>query len=348
MYLQPSPCCNTAISPGHAVPARSAGLGHPHRCLERCRQPDRQLDDLHARQRPGRVHPHRDGVAGNFSGTVSAVSSGTGFGANASAAVRINSTGQTIDDTVTVGGVAIPVVFKPGEEGSPTAPFLAVVGSGSLALGTPPFVEVEGSVSFATTGPTSPTSPITVFVGQGPAFNDDGTANATARGAYLVVSSYQATSDGSGHHAFTASGNLSLVGIPGVNLSATGITVSFNDYPTGAGNTFFGVAPGTRSLSGTMTLSLPNGVSFTGSMGLSYSAGTLTITLGSDAIPTGSTPVTFTLGDTPAGGSAPLTGSISSGTITAAAGDITATNLTAGRAAQRPRVQLDAERLGLV
>ena len=108
-----------------------------------------------------------------------------------------NSTPSAIDDTVVVNGVSIPVVFDSTQCEKPSSgtssctaangsPYIAVSGSGSISLGNS--IEIEGSVSAGTGSPVTLTN-VTVFVGQGPAFQGSGTPptiNPTAIGLLLT------------------------------------------------------------------------------------------------------------------------------------------------------------------
>ena len=202
-------------------------------------------------------------------------------------------------------------------------------------IGSPPFIEVENlTFGTGTSGSASDTSkPLTVFVGQGPYHNDDGTVNGTARGVVVTISSGFSAYHSGSTYAFNGSGSVALVGFSGLTFGASNVTVKYND--TGAPNAGLDAA-NIASVEGTVTLTLPSGVSFTGPMSFSYSTttGQLTISLGGSALGDTTTPDcttnpthcdTFTLGDAPAGGTAPLTVSIASGTIVAGGGTVKTT-----------------------
>ncbi len=70
------------------------------------------------------------GVAGSFSGKADLAAGG--FGLNASVAVRLNSTTQTFDETIEVGGVRLDIKFgAQRDRDTPGKPFVAFSGSGS-------------------------------------------------------------------------------------------------------------------------------------------------------------------------------------------------------------------------
>src|SRR6202000_223236 len=143
-------------------------------------------------------------------------------------------------------------------------PYILIAGSASVTLGNPPFVEIEGSFTADGSSHSISLGNLFVFLGQGPACTAGTTPNPTAKGIYINVTSYTAAS---GNSSFSASGNINLVGFPGLTLSGTGISMS---WATGATSVSF---------SGDMTLGLP-GVSLTGAMGFSFANGTFTVQLG--------------------------------------------------------------------
>ena len=252
------------------------------------------------------------GVAGVFSGSVGAGSANGNVGA--SATVRFNGTTGTVNDTITVGGATIPVIFASTEEATDaTHPWVAIAGSASVTLGNPPFVEIEGSFT-AGTGSNAHVSPSTIFVfmGQGPAFESDGTTpNPTAKGVYLNLASYSSTASSGTETAFSATGSITLAGFSGLTLSGSGISMSWTSGATSV------------SFSGDMTLILP-GISLTGAMGFSYSGGVFTIELGTAVTGGDGTPVTFDLGAQAADGSYPVQATIASGALSLSAAGIVA------------------------
>ncbi|MEX1357669.1 MAG: hypothetical protein WD981_03500, partial [Gaiellaceae bacterium] len=223
------------------------------------------------------------GVAGAFSGRVSAA--GTGFGLGISIAVRINNTESALEETLVVGGVTIPVRFSETEVRTMSGPFVHFSGSGVIRLGD--FVEIRGSVSFGA-GEVSGED-VTVFLGQGPAFLEDGSINPTARGVYITDASFRAI-EVSGMRAFSAVGDIAIVGIPGVTLSGDTVRVKFNQTATSQFTGDFQVAAGVQSFSGNVTLAVA-GVQLTGGFAFAKNPDTsFTLTL---------TSVTLNLGDGP-------------------------------------------------
>ena len=161
------------------------------------------------------------GVAGTFSGTIAAAAGG--FDANVSVAVRINQTTSPVDETMEIGGRTINVRFSPTEIATTAGgPFLQFSGSGTIKLGD--FVEIRGTFSFGASEVHA--HDVTVFLGQGPAFLEDGSINPDARGVYITDAEFYAIETGGGR-AFSAVGTVQVVGIPGVTLSGT-VRVKFN------------------------------------------------------------------------------------------------------------------------
>ena len=275
------------------------------------------------------------GAAGTFSGTISATTGS--FNANATASVSFNSTPSAINDTVVVNGISIPVAFdstqcESSQTGSSctatTSPYIAVSGSGSISLGN--FIEVEGTFGAGTGSPANISS-VTVFVGQGPAFTDSkGTLNPTARGVLLSGVSGQAESSGSGYAVY-GTGTASLVGISGVTLSGT-VTLKTNN--TGgavslaltSGGAAVSIPTGTFDVTVTNATLAVDGVTLTGSFGVSYDGTNLTVTVNNLTLGLG--PGTTTSGTT----TYPVSVSMTSGQLTFGSagiyGEITGASVT--------------------
>ena len=282
---------NTTLYPGTAVPVTRIGFSGVTASLTPSSGSDSGTgaSPLSLTNGQGAFILTSEGVAGTFSGTVSA-NVGSAFNANATASVSFNSTPSAINDTVVVGGVSIPVVFdstqcESSATGSQctakTTPYINVSGSGSISLGN--FIEVEGTFS-AGTGSPATIANVTVFVGQGPAFTDSkGTLNPTARGVLLSGVSGQAESSGSGYAVY-GTGTVSLVGIGGVTLSGT-VTLETNN--TGgpvslaltSGGTPVSIPTGTFDVTVANATLAVDGVTLTGSFGVSYDGTNLTVTV---------------------------------------------------------------------
>ena len=182
------------------------------------------------------------GLAGSFSGTVDG--SFPGFDANVSIAVRINQTTSPVDETMELGGKTINVHFSATEVATAAGAFLQFSGSGVIKLGD--FVEIKGSFTFG--GGEQTVTDLTVFLGQGPAFLEDGSINPDARGVLLTNATLMAA-DVAGKKAFSAVGEIKIVGFPDIDVSGT-VRVKFNE--TGAvqfAGTDFEVADGVQSRS---------------------------------------------------------------------------------------------------
>src|SRR5690606_28505827 len=110
-----------------------------------------------------------------------------------------------------VGGVTIPIVFVTGEVHDGTDPFVAFSASGAIKLGD--FIEIRGTFS-SDPGETT-FSDVVVFVGQGPAFDDTGELNSTARGIAITGANGRIYRDGGDIKAFSATGTVQILGVPG-------------------------------------------------------------------------------------------------------------------------------------
>ena len=327
---------NTTLYPGSAVPVTRIGFSGVTASLTPSSGSDSGTgaSPLSLTNGQGAFILTSAGVAGTFSGTVSA-NVGTTFNANATASVSFNSTPSAIDETVVVGGVSIPVVFdatqcESSATGSQctakTTPYINVSGSGSISLGN--FIEAEGTFS-AGTGSPATISNVTVFVGQGPAFTDSqGTLNPTARGVLLSGVSGQAEKSGTGYAVY-GTGTARLVGISGVTLSGT-VTLETNNTggPVSLTNNGTTVNPTNNTFDVTVTDAIlaVDGVTLTGSFGVSYDGTNLTVTVTNLSLGFG--PGTTTNGTT----TYPVSVSMTSGTLTFGSagvyGEITGASIT--------------------
>src|SRR5205814_1652835 len=85
--------------------------------------------------------PGSGGIAGVLSAHVAV--SGGGASANLSVGLRLNKSKLPVNETLTLGGQTFAIQFPTG------ADVFAISGSGNLAIGDPPFVTIEGNVSFS-------------------------------------------------------------------------------------------------------------------------------------------------------------------------------------------------------
>ncbi|HEX4525985.1 MAG TPA: VCBS repeat-containing protein, partial [Gaiellaceae bacterium] len=194
-----------------------------------------------------------DGIAGNFSGQVDANIGG--FNAGVSVSARINTTGKAVDETIVIGGTPLDIKFSAAE--SATNPFVEVSGSGSIRIGN--FIELEGSF---TASQTSFNATANVFIGQGPSHLSNGSINPSARGLYLTGATVEFI-QASGKYIVWASGNISLIGIPGVTLSGA-VTVQFNNSGAAGSSGTHTVAKDARSVEGSDIAISLGGVDFGG------------------------------------------------------------------------------------
>src|SRR5262249_57145470 len=106
-----------------------------------------------------------DGIAGFLSGAAQ-VSTG-GFEAGASIGLKFNRTGAPVHETVTLGGRDFAIDFATGNA------VYQFFGSGSINIAN--FVTIEGS--FSISNGQLGAEHANIFLGQGPAFRDDGSIN---------------------------------------------------------------------------------------------------------------------------------------------------------------------------
>jgi hypothetical protein len=263
------------------------------------------------------------GVAGNFSGTVDG--NFPGFTANLSLGVRFNSTKLAWDETISVGGIDIPVKFGANETfGHPTAgkPFVEISGKGVITLG--PFT-IAGSFTLGAADGATFTD-LTIFLGQGPAFLDDldpahpddpPRINPTAQGVYITGTSLKVWKSADGTKmAITAKGSIHLAGISGITLDGDAL-VHYNEdssaHFTDPGDDVYGgpVAASEISFHGRVTLAF-SGVELTGPIAFekSATAGAFKFTLGNGA----ADPLVLNLGEE-VDGKFPVSAKIASATI---------------------------------
>ena len=171
-----------------------------------------------------------DGMAGYISGT--AAFDGTGFKAGGNVAIRVNTTGDAINDTVTLNGQTLTITFG-SQEGH-----VFSVSIDGLNVDIAGIATLEGNVnlqSFTTSaadnslsGTAFAGSGMTVFVGNGPALLADGSPNPLAQG--LLISGATVGLFKSGNDlAFVATGTVQLVGVPGATLGGQ-VSVRVNTF----------------------------------------------------------------------------------------------------------------------
>src|SRR5262249_31373501 len=140
--------------------------------------------------------------------------------------LRINTTPHAVDQTINVGGQQVVIRFGANEvKPAGGSPFFSLSGA-SLDLTIGNFVTIQGSFSFSNTtitvNGTSTQVPsfagdgISLFVGQGPLKNADGTTNPNAVGVLLSNAQIGLLNFGSGKFALFASGSIAFVGLDGL------------------------------------------------------------------------------------------------------------------------------------
>ena len=162
-----------------------------------------------------------DGVTGVISGTVGVAAGG--FQAGGTIGVRLNTGTSPVDQTITLGGKTIHVLFGDTEvKDSSGKAFFQVFGSG-LTLNIGDFVSIEGNVAFSSDGSFAATG-VTIFLGQGPAKLGNGDINPLAVGVLLTdarIGLIKVTTGGVDTYALDAVGTVSLIGLSGVTITGT-------------------------------------------------------------------------------------------------------------------------------
>ena len=169
------------------------------------------------------------GIAGVVSGRID-VSVGSGTSASGGATLRINQSGEFVDETIEIGGESIPVLFNdPDGDGDPNE-FSVQLADVNIVLFD--FVYVyDADISGPGDGTTVITG-ATLFIGEGPYRLDNGTpsdpaddtVNPVARG--VVVTGVGFTYDRNAG-TFHAEGVVSVIGFPGVVFTG-GVVVDVN------------------------------------------------------------------------------------------------------------------------
>ena len=156
------------------------------------------------------------GLAGFANGTVGA--SAGGFTAGGTIGLRMNKTGQPVNETIDLNGQSLVIQFADGTDA------FQFFGSGSINVAN--FVEIDGSFSIANNqlGATG----ANIFLGQGPGVLSDGSINPAARGVLLSNASFGLINPAAGQYALTATGTVQVLGIPGIAISGTA-TISVNN-----------------------------------------------------------------------------------------------------------------------
>ena len=160
------------------------------------------------------------GIAGELQAKIGAGASGAAGDVEVGAFVslKVNTTGATVKESITVGSELLEVDLGPIDGG-----FEVGVGV-ELALNIGDFVTIEGAVSFS--GGAFVGEDILVFMGAGPYRNDDGTENEDAIGLVLRADQIRVERYGSGAsttYAVYATGAVDVIGVDGLVIQATAI-----------------------------------------------------------------------------------------------------------------------------
>ncbi|MEQ1861602.1 MAG: LEPR-XLL domain-containing protein, partial [Chthoniobacteraceae bacterium] len=160
------------------------------------------------------------GATGGFAGILTGDLAVAASGVNVSgrAGFRINSFATAINDSVTIGGRTIPIVFSATEVAT-TSAFINFFAE-DLVLNIGNFVTIEGTVNFVNNGgrSTFAGANLLVFMGQGPARLASGDFNPTATGV-LVSDARVGLIRTAGGYALSATGLVQFVGISGVTIA---------------------------------------------------------------------------------------------------------------------------------
>src|SRR3954471_821992 len=160
-----------------------------------------------------------DGIAGFVSGNASVAAGGVEVGGRV--LLRVNTTGRSVDRTVTVGGRDPAILFGEGEG----SVFQISIASASINIADTVFV--EGSVTFGTAPSLGAGisvfagTGLTVFVGDGPLTLENGDRNPLARGIVLRDATIGVIKSATGDYAVDARGTIELVGFRDVTAQGT-------------------------------------------------------------------------------------------------------------------------------
>ncbi|MGB8165867.1 MAG: hypothetical protein WCF18_00050, partial [Chthoniobacteraceae bacterium] len=158
---------------------------------------------------------------GGFAGTLSgdlAVATG-GASVSGRAGFRINTFTTAVNETITVAGRPIAVVFSASEVKVGANSFFGFFAE-NLALNIGNFVTIEGTVSFVNSGgrSTFAGANLLVFMGQGPARLPSGELNPAATGVLISNARVGLIRVGTGY-ALNATGTIEVIGINGVTIA---------------------------------------------------------------------------------------------------------------------------------
>ncbi|MBL9136319.1 MAG: hypothetical protein JNK85_10640, partial [Verrucomicrobiales bacterium] len=161
------------------------------------------------------------GVAGMVSGTANLQLGDVAAGG--SVLLRVNQTGDEVDEVITVAGQPIAIRFGKGEAN------VFAISVSDLSLNIANVVTIEGSVAFAKGTALSKTrfadtfagTGLKVFFGDGPATLATGDPNPLARGFLLTDAKVALLKFADGTYAMDASGTVQVIGIPDLTLGGT-------------------------------------------------------------------------------------------------------------------------------
>ncbi len=188
--------------------------------------------------------PNSGGLAGFL--TAQGTVGGGGVNASGSIGLTVNESGLAVNETVQLNGQTFTISFANGND------VFQIVGSGNLSIGSPPFVTVDGTVTFSS-GFFSGTN-LDVFLGQGPGTLSGGAINPSAHGILLSSATVDVQQFAtSGDYALYATGTVTVLGAGGATITGTA-TIEFNNSTsswTDPNNAAVTIATSTESFEGT-------------------------------------------------------------------------------------------------
>jgi hypothetical protein len=159
-----------------------------------------------------------DGIAGTVEGSLD-VSLGE-LDAGGDLFLRINNTGGAVDQTILIDSRSISISFSETEGMT----FSVSIANASLRIGD--IVLIQGSFSFEKRGEFAVAggSDLSIFIGEGEPFLEDGGFNPSARGILIEnanIGLVRHGEEGSFRYAVTANGTIRVLGIAGLDLSGS-------------------------------------------------------------------------------------------------------------------------------
>ncbi|MDA7536176.1 hypothetical protein N8534_00340, partial [bacterium] len=159
-----------------------------------------------------------DGIAGTVEGSLDVALGGLEAGGDLF--LRVNNTGQAIDETILIGTRSILISFSE-EDGMV---FSVALANSSLRIGD--VLLIQGSFTFTKRGSVSIAggAGVTIFIGEGEPFLEGGEINSSARGILIEnanIGLVKVEAENGPEYAVNANGEMRVIGIAGLNLSGS-------------------------------------------------------------------------------------------------------------------------------